>query len=368
MPLDRALYEKALRPVLFRMYRKDPEAAHELAMRLLMMVARSGHAYDLERRLLVGDPRLEQRLLGIRFRNPVGLAAGFCKDGRALRAFQALGFSHIEVGTATPLPQQGNPRPRMFRLERERAIINRMGFNNPGAEAVARNLQLRSEDGIIVGVSVGKGRETPSEEAPRDYAAAIKALHPYADYVAINVSSPNTPGLRDLQRGDSLGAIVKRARRSLDAHRRLYGGFNRPLLVKVSPDMEHNELDEVIAACAEHGADGIIAVNTTVRRGGISHPASAEAGGLSGAPLRERALETVTYLGSRMHPDYLLVGCGGIMDAEDAYAMLKAGASLVQAYTGFVWGGPSFARDLNQGILERMDRDGVNHVSELRRR
>ncbi|HEX7124669.1 MAG TPA: quinone-dependent dihydroorotate dehydrogenase [Thermodesulfobacteriota bacterium] len=340
------LYDRLVRPALFAV---DPERAHEATLGLL---AALGPLLRPLRRYMgpVDDPRLARTVLGLRFPNPIGLAAGFDKQATCLDAWEGLGFGFVEVGTVTAEPQPGNPRPRLFRLPADRALVNRLGFNSDGAEAVARRLAGAGPRRIPVGVNLGKTRAVPIERAVADYEASFDRLAPLVDYVTVNVSSPNTPGLRDLQAARQLrelvSALVARSRR-LGPGR---AGRPRPLLVKLSPDLADADLDAAVDAALEAGADGFVATNTTLRREGLSSPI-AEAGGLSGRPLAARARGVVAAVHRRTGGRVPVIGVGGLFDAEDVRAMLDAGASLVQLYTGFVYGGPFTVGRICRGLL-----------------
>jgi dihydroorotate dehydrogenase len=347
--------------------RVPAEAAHLAAFALIRVfgsVARvPGAAWLLRRWLGPRDPVLRVRALGLEFPGPLGLAAGFDKDARGTRGLAALGFGFVEVGTVTARAQPGNPRPRMFRLTADRALVNRMGFNNAGAAAAAARLGRirgrRSRGGPVVGVNIGKTRTAPDADAAADYAASARAVAAVADYVVVNVSSPNTPGLRDLQAADRLRPVLVAVRAALDAA--VSGGPpNRrvPLLVKIAPDLADADVDAIADLALELGLDGIIATNTTVSRDGRASPAAevaaAGAGGLSGPPLRARALEVVTRLRERAGDRLVLIAVGGIETPDDAWERLRAGATLVQAYTGFVYGGPLWPRRMHAGLARRM--------------
>jgi dihydroorotate dehydrogenase len=329
------IYQRVVRPALFRVGGGDAERAHEWTVRRLAKLSRRPAALRaLGLSAVHGTPRT---VFGLRFPNPVGLAAGMDKDGRALPAWAALGFGFVEVGTVTARAQPGNPRPRVFRLPAEQAVINRMGFNNEGAAALATRLStlrplssagvapLRQAPrlGIPLGVSLGKSKVVPLADAVEDYLAALRAVLPYADYVAVNVSSPNTPGLRGLQDRAQLSALLAALRAETGT---------TPVLVKIAPDLTEHAIGEALEVCQEHGVAGVIATNTTVHHDG-------EQGGLSGRPLTRRALEVVTFVAK--HSELPVVGVGGIMSVDDALRMLDAGASLVQLYTGLIYHGPS---------------------------
>lgn len=347
----RLLYRMVLRRV-------PAEAAHHAAFGLIRAVAAvPGAAWLLRRWLAPRDPVLRVRALGLEFPGPLGLAAGFDKDARGARGLAALGFGFVEVGTVTARAQPGNPRPRMFRLTADRALVNRMGFNNAGAFAAAAHLQRR-HGGPVVGVNIGKTRAVPDAEAAADYAASARAVAGVADYVVVNVSSPNTPGLRDLQAADRLRPVLVAVRAALDASAASAAARRVPLLVKIAPDLADADVDAVADLALELGLDGIIATNTTVSRDGLaSSPAevaAAGAGGLSGPPLRARALAVLVRLRARAGDRLVLIAAGGIETPDDAWERLRAGATLVQAYTGFVYGGPLWPRRMHAGLAARL--------------
>ena len=355
----RLLYRMVLRRV-------PAETAHLAAFGLIRGVARvPGAAWLLRRWLGPRDPVLRVRALGLEFPGPLGLAAGFDKDARGTRGLAALGFGFVEVGTVTARAQPGNPRPRMFRLSADRALVNRMGFNNAGASAAAARLRRRGRGrgcaGPVVGVNIGKTRVVPDEEAAADYAASARAVARVADYVVVNVSSPNTPGLRDLQATDRLRPVLVAVRAALDA---AAGGRRVPLLVKIAPDLADADVDAVADLALELGLDGIIATNTTVSREGLVSPpsqvAAAGAGGLSGPPLRGRALAVLVRLRARAGDRLVLIAAGGIETPDDAWERLRAGATLVQAYTGFIYGGPLWPRRMHAGLARRAHSE--NHI------
>ena len=329
-------YSRLVRPVLFR---RNAEAVHEWTLRRLATLSRNQLALAALRRLYARSaPRT---VFGVRFPNPVGLAAGLDKDGRALPAWPALGFGFVEVGTVTRQPQPGNPAPRLFRLPASQAVINRMGFNNAGAAALAARLDKIGPLPVPLGISLGKSKVTPLDDAVEDYLFSLRALERYAAYVAVNVSSPNTPGLRALQDRAALGDLLAA----------LKSESTRPLLVKVAPDLTDHALGELLEVCAEHGVAGVIATNTTIARDGLA-PAdaarAAEAGGLSGRPLAERAREVVTFVVKRS--ELPVIGVGGILAAEDALRLFDAGASLVQLCTGLIYTGPVLVRRIVHGL------------------
>jgi dihydroorotate dehydrogenase len=342
------VYQQLLRRGLFRFGAGDAETAHERTIALLAKLAAVRPALSLLSRYF--QVPVPTTVLGIDFPNPVGLAAGLDKDGRALPAWAALGFGFVEVGTVTRQRQPGNPRPRLFRLPHSEAVINRMGFNNAGAEALADRLRATGPLTVPLGISIGKSKVVPIEQAVEDYRASLRALYPYGDYFAVNVSSPNTPGLRGLQdRGAldellaELGAEAKSAARS--------NGVRRPLLVKIAPDLTDQAIDELLAVCLERDVAGVIATNTTLSRDGIAsteRDIGEQAGGLSGRPLGARARAVVRLVHKLTDGKLPIIGVGGIAEPDDAAMMFDAGASLVQVYTGFIYRGPNLIRSINR--------------------
>jgi dihydroorotate dehydrogenase len=322
--------------------RTDPERAHRTAFRAIR-AARPA----LRLRRTPGEP---VQALGLTFPNVLGLAAGFDKNAVGIDGLAALGFGHVEVGTVTGEPQPGNPGPRLFRLPDDGAIVNRMGFNNDGAEAVAHRLAARGRrPGPVLGVNIGKSKVVPEDEAVHDYEKSARLLAPYADYLVVNVSSPNTPGLRNLQAVEKLEPILTTVQRTADS-----GDRHVPLLVKIAPDLDDDDVLAVADLALAVGLDGIIATNTTISRAGLRTPAERVeeigAGGLSGRPLTHRALEVMRLLRGRVGPELTLIGVGGITTVEDARARLDAGATLLQGYTAFVYEGPLWPRRIVQGV------------------
>jgi dihydroorotate dehydrogenase len=344
------LYTRLVRPVLFRVGSGDPEAAHEFTLRALARASAAPVALAPLRRLFsVAAPRT---VFGLTFPNPVGLAAGMDKNGVALPGWAALGFGHVEVGTVTWHAQPGNPRPRLYRLPASSALINRMGFNNDGAVALAERLRTLPRSHVPVGVSIGKSKITPIEDAAADYRSSLRALYPYGDYFAINVSSPNTPGLRGLQDRTMLAQLLTALRAEATTLAARRGGAAKPLLVKIAPDLTDNAVAELLEVCVSSGVSGLIATNTTLARDGIAPddvPTGAQTGGLSGRPLAARAREVVAFV--RRHSELPVIGVGGIGSVDDALRMLDAGASLVQLYTGFVYAGPWLVRSISRAAL-----------------
>ena len=348
------LYQQIVRRILFSM---DPEDAHLRTMRALgaltPLLAAVAPFYS------VRDARLTSTVCGLRFPTPVGLAAGLDKHAEAVLAWPRLGAGFVEVGTVTPRPQEGSPRPRLFRLAEDRALINRMGFNSIGVDGVARHLKDAGRPAAPIGINVGKNRDTPNESASEDYTRAITALKPSADYFVVNVSSPNTAGLRDLQRPSAIRELITVAVKAASQN-----GHARPVFVKLSPDSSDAELDETIDAVVAAAADGIVATNTTTSRDALRSPRASEAGGLSGAPLRRRANDACRRIYRRTAGRIPIIGVGGIASAEDAYERLRAGASLVQIYTSLIYEGPGIFRRINRGLLRLMERDRLSHVTE----
>jgi len=360
------MYRLLFRVVLRRV---PAETAHRGALWLIRAVAAAPGAARLLRRWLgPREPVLRVRALGLEFPGPLGLAAGFDKDARATRGLAALGFGFVEAGTVTARPQPGNPPPRVFRLPADRALSNRMGFNNAGAAALAARLRRSRSPagrGPVVGVNIGKTRAVPDEEAAADYAASARAVASVADYVVVNVSSPNTPGLRDLQAAGRLRPVLVAVRSALDS---ASGGSRVPLLVKIAPDLADADVDAVADLALELGLDGIVATNTTVARDGLASPpsevAAAGAGGLSGPPLRDRSLAVLRRVRARAGDRLVLVAAGGIETPEDAWERLRAGATLVQAYTAFVYGGPLWPRRMHAGLARRARAAGLSSVAD----
>ncbi|BAL91433.1 putative dihydroorotate dehydrogenase [Actinoplanes missouriensis 431] len=330
------LFANVARPVLFRLGGGDAEHAHEWTLNRLATLPAPALA-AMRRRYAFAAP---VDVFGVRFPNRVGLAAGMDKNGVALPAWPALGFGFVEVGTVTAKEQPGNDRPRLFRLKQSEAIINRMGFNNAGAAALADRLAALGKLDVPLGISLGKSKVTPLEDAVEDYLTSYRLLHPYADYIAVNVSSPNTPGLRSLQDRDSIAALLKA----------LSGPV--PVLVKIAPDLTEPAIAELLEVCLEHGAAGLIATNTTLSRDGIDeadqHLAD-EAGGLSGRPLTERSRQVVKFVHDETGGRLPIIGVGGVMSVDDAARLLDAGASLVQLYSGFIYRGPDLVRAVARG-------------------
>lgn len=336
---------------------KDPETIHRYSIEFFKFFGAPPFASLLQ--MLCAprvSPVLSQEVFGVSFAHPVGLAGGFDKNAEAVPGLSALGFSFLELGSVTSEAQVGNPRPRIFRLPKDRAIINRMGFNNEGRMAMKGRLEA-VERTVPLGISLGKLKTVELPDAPREYRASFETLYEYGDYFVVNVSSPNTPGLRTLQDKDALVSIV----RSLNEYR-AGQKTRKPLLIKIAPDLTFSAIDEVVDVCRDEKLDGIIATNTTVSRDGLTEGTS-ELGGLSGAPLKAHATEIIRYI-HRRAPELPIIGVGGIFTGQDAYEKIKAGASLVQIYTGFIYGGPLAVRNIAEELEQLVLHDGYKHIRE----
>ena len=343
------MFKLIIRPLLFKL---SPERAHYLTAFLLhFFMLIPGVIWLFRKMYLVQNEQLRVNKKGLSFPNPVGLAAGFDKNATLYKDFQHLGFGFIEVGTVTPKAQDGNPKPRLFRLPNDRALINRMGFNNKGLDAMLNQLKNRPKD-LIVGGNIGKNKVIPEELAHEDYLICFYQLYDSVDYFAVNVSSPNTPGLRNLQGKEPLRKLL-----SSIVEARKAKSVSKPILLKIAPDMNDQQLDDVVEIILETGIDGIIATNTTISRDGLNSRSyeikACGDGGLSGWPLKARSTRIVKRVRERLTPEHLIIGCGGIETAEDAIEKLEAGADLVQIYTGFIYEGPALVKRINQAILTR---------------
>lgn len=326
----------------------DPEEAHHFTIHNLQLAGKLPWLLKLAVGGKVEHPSLHRTLWGIDFPNPVGLAAGLDKNGDAIDEFGAMGFGFVEIGTITPKPQPGNDKPRLFRLVKDKALINRMGFNNVGAEVAAQKLKRRKSN-IIVGANIGKNKVTPNEEAIRDYEYCFKTLFDYADYFVVNVSSPNTPGLRELQDKDSLAAILNSLQDINHSKEK-----TKPILLKIAPDLTNEQISDVISVVEQTKIQGLIATNTTIAREPLTYSKEEiekiGAGGLSGLPLTQRSTEVIKYIKAKS--SIPVIGVGGIMNATDALEKLNAGADLIQLYTGFIYEGPQLIRDINAALIK----------------
>lgn len=341
------MYKSFIRPIFFSI---DPERVHYQVFDLLRSMCKLPGAKGILRsQFTVESNSLERELFGIKFKNPVGIAAGLDKDAKAIDELALLGFGFVEIGTLTPKPQPGNEKPRLFRLPKDKALINRMGFNNGGVHEAVERLKRRKSK-VIVGGNIGKNKVTPNENALDDYGYCVEHLHPYVDYFVVNVSSPNTPGLRELQEKEPLQKLLTFVKKlSLSKEN------PKPVLLKIAPDLTSSQLDDIIDILQATRIDGVIATNTTISREGLQTSSEEVnkigSGGLSGKPLTKRATEVIRYLRQNLGPDFPIIGVGGIMTPEDALEKLNAGADLIQVYTGFIYEGPSLAKRINKYLL-----------------
>ena len=340
------------RIVRFFLFLFNPEFIHHITFKIIKIGGMiPGKMWSWRLIFRVKDTRLEREVFGLKFDNPVGLAAGFDKDAKLFDELASFGFGFIEIGTVTPLPQDGNPKPRLFRLKDDSGLINRMGFNNQGIEAVVARLRRKKSD-IIIGGNIGKNKVTPNEEAANDYAICFEKLFPYVDYFAVNVSSPNTPGLRDLQEKAPLTALLNSLQELNNKKDK-----RKPILLKIAPDLTNEQLDDIITIVADTKIDGVIATNTTIDRSGLKTDKNkVDAignGGLSGKPVGLRSTQVIKYLADKSNRAFPIIGVGGIHSAEDALEKLDAGATLLQVYTGFIYQGPSLVKRINKAILKR---------------
>lgn len=341
------MYKVIIKPLFFLF---PPELAHHITVTIFKVLLKIPLLSSLiQGYFRVEHPELKRFFLGLSFSNPVGLAAGFDKDGKYLDTMSALGFGFIEIGTITPLPQPGNAKPRLFRLPKDLALINRMGFNNEGIQPLITRLKNRPKN-LIVGGNIGKNKNTSQEEAVLDYGHSFRQLFPYVDYFAVNVSSPNTPGLRQLQEREPLEQLLL----YLQEINKELGG--KPILLKIAPDLNFEELDDILYIVQKAQLDGVIATNTTISREGLTTDSAIineiGNGGLSGKPLKKRATEVIRYLSQKSNGQLFIIGVGGIFSAEDALEKINAGASLIQVYTGLIYEGPSLVKKINKGILD----------------
>ena len=351
------VYKSIIKPLLFKL---SPESAHHFVFNFLKFIFLIPGMSGLFRNVIGNkSSKLERNLFGLRFPNPIGLAAGFDKDAKLFNQLSSLGFGFIEVGTVTPKAQSGNPKPRMFRLPVDEALINRMGFNNEGIEAMTQRLKKRNPR-IIIGGNIGKNKDTLNENAVDDYEECFRALFDCVDYFVVNVSSPNTIGLRDLQEKEPLLKILNRLQKvngELSMRTNKNTSSHKPLLLKISPDLSNEALDEVVEVCLATKLDGIIATNTTIARANLKSAeelvANCANGGLSGKPLSKRSTEVIRYIAERAKGKFVIIGVGGIHSPEDALEKLNAGASLIQLYTGFIYEGPSLIKKINEALIKK---------------
>ncbi|MBZ0255370.1 quinone-dependent dihydroorotate dehydrogenase [bacterium] len=358
MSIFNTLYQSVAKPIFFQF---DPEWVHETVLHSMPLMQPVKAL--VKRQFSINDNRLKQTIWGLPFDAPIGLAGGFDKNARCVTLWDAFGFSFFEIGTITPKPQPGNPKPRLFRYPHREAIINRMGFNNDGSEAIAQRLKSYPHTGrALMGVSLGKQFDTPVDNLERvvdDYCASLKRLYEFGDFFVVNVSSPNTKNLRELQQKESLQAILNALKSILNSS--AGDGASKPLCVKFAPDLSEEQINDAVNAALDCGIDGFIATNTTNQTG------ESESGGLSGKPLRERATEVVKLIAQITEGKIPIIGCGGIFEAKDAIEKLEAGAWALQIYTGFVYQGPGIVYDINQGILNEMDKRRYSSLSDFRK-
>lgn len=348
------VYKKLVRPVLFGV---PAETAHEIGLDALRIGLGSEFAQELAAKRFAAVSAGEVELFGLKFKNPLGIAAGFDKNGVVVNQLASLGFGFVEVGTVTVHPQKGNDKPRLFRLPEDKALINRLGFNNDGTEKVVERLS-KLDRKCIVGINIGKNKDVPNEEATENYLKSFELVHKAADYVAVNISSPNTPNLRELQRSENLEELLRALQeRNLELSA-------KPLLVKIAPDLSEGDIEAIADACIRFNISGVIATNTTVSREGLKTPdaASRGAGGLSGKPLAVRSNEVISSIYRYSKGRLPIVGVGGIFTARDAFDKIAAGASLLQAYTGFVYRGPGFAGEINVGLAAILKERGFANI------
>lgn len=342
------MYKFIIRPILFLF---DPEKVHYISFSSIRFFSSLGLSGIFRSLFVVEDKRLEKEVFGLKFKNPVGLAAGFDKNAVLFNELSDFGFGFVEIGTLTPKPQEGNPKKRLFRLKADKAIVNRMGFNNLGVfDAVE---QLKKEHRVLVGGNIGKNKVTPNNEAVRDYLICFDALFDHVDYFVVNVSSPNTPGLRELQDKEPLTALLNELQRENTKYSKKRSCKRKPILLKIAPDLTDDQLLDIIEIVGTTKIDGIIATNTTIERKNLKSHAILleEAGGLSGRPLRKRSTEVIRFLAEKSNKSFPIIGVGGIHSADDALEKLEAGADLIQLWTGFVYEGPGLVKKINKAIL-----------------
>jgi dihydroorotate dehydrogenase len=369
------IYQVAIRPLLFNLLKTDPEWLHQQTIRSLNWLSQKSPAANwantsLKQSLCLHDKRLEQTLFGLNFPNPLGLAAGFDKDGIATNIWSNFGFGFAEVGTVTFHPQPGNPPPRLFRLPLDKAALNRMGFNNSGAAAMAQRLTERKHDlplPIPIGINLGKSKITPLETAAKDYLDSFRLLQDLGDYFVVNVSSPNTPGLRSLQDASMLSSILDVLQQENNRQ-----DTQKPIFVKIAPDLEWEAIADIIALAKTYQLAGIIATNTTIRRDHLKtqiiaqtgKPPQEEAGGISGLPVRDRSTEIIRFIWQQTQGQMPIIGVGGIFTPLDAWEKITAGASLIQVYTGWIYEGPWMVRRILKGLLSKLEQTGLNSISQ----
>lgn len=346
------MYKSILKPLFFL---KKPEDAHHFTFDLTKFGFNLPVIKSIVKSVFkLDDPRLEREVFGLKFKNPVGLAAGFDKDAKLIDEMAMLGFGFIEIGTLTPKPQEGNPQPRLFRLPQDESLINRMGFNNGGVLEAVERLKIRKSD-VIIGGNIGKNKATPNENAVDDYLFCLEALHDHVDYFVVNVSSPNTPNLRDLQEKEPLKALLQAVKSANDLKPK-----PKPILLKIAPDLTDGQLDDIVEIIQETKIDGVIATNTTIDRSGLStdknEVEAIGAGGVSGKVLSKRSTEVIRYLSQKSKKSFPIIGVGGIYSPADAIEKLEAGASLIQVYSGMIYEGPGLIKKIKKGLLAYFSR------------
>jgi dihydroorotate dehydrogenase len=344
------MYRLLIRPILFLF---DPEKVHHISFSTIKFLSKIGLSGLFKSMFLIEDKRLERELFGLKFKNPVGLAAGFDKNAVLYNELSDFGFGFVEIGTLTPKPQNGNPKKRLFRLKADHAIINRMGFNNKGVFEAAE--KLKKEHRVLIGGNIGKNKVTPNNEAIKDYLICFDALFDHVDYFVVNVSSPNTPGLRELQDKEPLMALLNELQLENSKLSTRKNSIRKPILLKIAPDLTDSQLLDIIEIVDTTKIDGVIATNTTISRENLKSHALLieEAGGLSGAPLKNRSTEVIRFLAEKSNKSFPIIGVGGIHSAEDAIEKLEAGADLIQLWTGFVYEGPGLVKKINKALLEK---------------
>ncbi len=336
------MYRLFIRPLLFLF---DAEKVHHFTFKMIRLMSAIGFSWLFRSCYEVKDKKLERTVFGLTFKNPVGLAAGFDKDAKLFKELPDFGFGFIEIGTLTPKPQEGNPKRRLFRLKKDQAIINRMGFNNGGVEAAVQ--RLKKNKNVLIGGNIGKNKTTPNEHAVDDYLICFHSLYDFVDYFVVNVSSPNTPNLRELQDKEPLTRLLQRLQ-----NENVLKPKQKPILLKIAPDLTDNQLLDIITIVNDTKIAGVIATNTTILRDGLQSNNQTEMGGLSGKPLTHRSTEVIRFLHSQSNGSFPIIGVGGIHSAQDAIDKLKAGASLVQLYTGFIYEGPQLIKKINKAVLK----------------
>ncbi|MCM4168747.1 Dihydroorotate dehydrogenase (quinone) [Arenibacter antarcticus] len=344
------MYKQIIRPLLFQL---DPEKVHHLTFNMVRFCSKIGLSGLFRSIYTINDPRLERQLFGLTFKNPVGLAAGFDKDAKLYNELSDFGFGFIEIGTLTPKPQEGNPKKRLFRLKKDQAIINRMGFNNRGVENAVKN--LKKPHRVLIGGNIGKNKLTPNNLAAKDYLICLEALFDDVDYFVVNVSSPNTPGLRELQDKEPLTALLKALKKENSILAKAKSAKERPILLKIAPDLTDDQLLDIIDIVKDTAIDGVIATNTTISRDNLKSATNLqkENGGVSGKPLSKRSTEVIRFLSEKSNKAFPIIGVGGIHSPEDALEKLEAGADLIQLWTGFVYEGPVLIKQINKALLNK---------------